>query len=105
MFDLFRSRDKAVRILLGGLLLLVAFSMLTYLVPNYSNGSSGSDTVIAEIGKDTITLAEAQRLIQATDPRPPVAGGHSADLHPADGGPDGDRAGHGVWRPSASGCR
>jgi peptidyl-prolyl cis-trans isomerase D len=67
MFDLFRSRDKAVRILLGGLLLLVAFSMLTYLVPNYSNGSSsGSDTVIAEIGKDSITLAEAQRLIQAT---------------------------------------
>jgi peptidyl-prolyl cis-trans isomerase D len=67
MFDLFRSRDKAVRILLGGLLLLVAFSMLTYLVPNYNNGSSsGSDMVIAEIGKDTITLAETQRLIQAT---------------------------------------
>ena len=41
--------------------------MLTYLVPNYNNGSSsGSDTVIAEIGKDTITLAETQRLIQAT---------------------------------------
>jgi peptidyl-prolyl cis-trans isomerase D len=67
MFDLFRSRDKAVRILLGGLLLLVAFSMLTYLVPNYNNGSSsGSDQVIAEIGKNTITLAETQRLIQAT---------------------------------------
>ncbi len=66
MFDLFRSRDKAVRILLGGLLVLVAFSMLTYLVPNYNNGSTGSDTVVAEIGKDTITLAETQRLIQAT---------------------------------------
>ena len=67
MFDLFRSRDKAVRILLGGLLLLVAFSMLTYLVPNYNNGSSsGSDQVVAEIGKDTITLPEMQRLIQAT---------------------------------------
>ena len=66
MFDLFRSRDKAVRILLGALLVLVAFSMLTYLVPNYNTGSTGSDTVIAEIGKDTITLAETQRLIQAT---------------------------------------
>ncbi len=66
MFDLFRSRDKAVRILLGGLLLLVAFSMLTYLVPNYNTGSSGSDMVVAEIGKDTITLAETQRLIQQT---------------------------------------
>jgi peptidyl-prolyl cis-trans isomerase D len=52
---------------LGGLLLLVAFSMLTYLVPNYNNGStSGSDMVVAEVGKDTITLAETQRLIQAT---------------------------------------
>ena len=65
MFDLFRSRDKAVRILLGGLLVLVAFSMLTYLVPNYGDGSGASDQVIAEIGKDTITLAETQRLIQA----------------------------------------
>ena len=66
MFDLFRSRDKAVRILLGALLVLVAFSMLTYLVPNYNTGSTGSDTVIADIGKDSITLAETQRLIQAT---------------------------------------
>ena len=67
MFDLFRSRDKAVRILLGALLVLVAFSMLTYLVPSYNTGgSSGSDMVIAEIGKDTITLAETQRLIQTT---------------------------------------
>src|SRR5450759_2487793 len=66
MFDLFRSRDKLVRIFLGALLLVVAFSMLTYLVPSYGNGSSGSDMMIAEIGKDTITLAETQRLIQAT---------------------------------------
>jgi peptidyl-prolyl cis-trans isomerase D len=66
MFDLFRSRDKAVRILLGGLLLLVALSMLTYLVPSYNNGSTGSDMVVAEVGKDTITLAETQRMIQAT---------------------------------------
>jgi peptidyl-prolyl cis-trans isomerase D len=66
MFDLFRSRDKAVRILLGALLVLVAFSMLTYLVPNYNNGSTSSDMVVAEIGKDSITLAETQRLIQAT---------------------------------------
>ncbi|HEY1493285.1 MAG TPA: peptidyl-prolyl cis-trans isomerase [Candidatus Solibacter sp.] len=66
MFDLFRSRDKMVRILLGALLGVVALSMLTYLVPNYSNGSSSSDMVVAEIGKDTITLPEMQRVIQAT---------------------------------------
>jgi len=66
MFDLFRSRDKNIRIMLGVLLGVVALSMLTYLVPSYTNGmSSPSDQVIAEIGKDTITLAETQRLIQA----------------------------------------
>lgn len=65
MFDLFRSRDKAVRILLGALLLLVGFSMLTYLVPSYGDGSSSSGTVVAEIGKEAITLVEAQRLIQS----------------------------------------
>src|SRR5579862_5038949 len=64
MFDLFRSRDKAVRIMLGGLLILVALSMLTYLVPSYNTGSSGSDTVVAEIGKEAITVPEVQQVIQ-----------------------------------------
>jgi peptidyl-prolyl cis-trans isomerase D len=66
MFDLFRSRDKAVRILLGALLLMVAISMLTYLVPSYNTGSSTNDTVLAEVGKDTITLNDAQRMVQST---------------------------------------
>src|SRR5436305_1796774 len=66
MFDLFRSRDKAVRILLGGLLLLVAFSMLTYLVPNYNTGASASDVVVADIGNETLTLPEVQRQVQNT---------------------------------------
>lgn len=64
MFDLFRSRDKAVRIMLGGLLLLVALSMLTYLVPSYNSGGGGTDTVVAEVGKDTITVPEVQQVIQ-----------------------------------------
>ncbi|HTQ53318.1 MAG TPA: peptidyl-prolyl cis-trans isomerase [Bryobacteraceae bacterium] len=65
MFDLFRSRDKAVRILLGGLLLLVGLSMLTYLIPGGpSMGSSGTDMVVAEIGKDAITIPEVQQIIQ-----------------------------------------
>lgn len=64
MFDLFRSRDKAVRIMLGGLLLLVALSMLTYLVPSYNTGSSGSDVVVAEVGKDIITIPDVQQVVQ-----------------------------------------
>jgi peptidyl-prolyl cis-trans isomerase D len=64
MFDLFRSRDKAVRILLGGLLLLVALSMLTYLVPSYGTGGNPTDVVVAEIGKDAITLPQVQEVIQ-----------------------------------------
>ena len=63
MFDLFRSREKTVRILLGGILLLVSLSMLTYLIPNYNTGDS-SDTVVAQIGSDTITVPEVQRSVQ-----------------------------------------
>ena len=67
MFDLFRSREKTVRIMLGGLLLVVAVSMLTYLVPNYNTGgSTGSEMVIAEVGNDTITLPEVQKIVQMT---------------------------------------
>ena len=64
MFDLFRSRDKAVRILLGGILVVVSLSMLTYLIPNYNTGSNPSDVVVAEVGGEEITLPEVQRLIQ-----------------------------------------
>lgn len=66
MFDLFRSRDKAVRIGLGVLLGLVALSMLTYLIPNYNTGGSTSDVVVATVGNEEITLPVVQRLIQNT---------------------------------------
>ncbi len=64
MFDLFRSRDKAVRLFLSALLLIVALSMVTYLIPSYGSGDRGPDGVVAKIGKDTVTMHEAQLAIQ-----------------------------------------
>ena len=61
MFDLFRSRDKAVRILLGGILVVVAASMVTYLIPGTSMGSTNDDTWLIQVGSDKLTQAEFQR--------------------------------------------
>lgn len=65
MFDLFRSREKSVRILLGALLVLVGLSMLTYLIPSYNTGGSATDVVVAEIDGEPITLPQIQRIVQA----------------------------------------
>jgi peptidyl-prolyl cis-trans isomerase D len=67
MFDLFRSSDKIKKYVLGGLLTLVALSMVTYLIPNYSLGTTPTDNpVLAEIGGKKITALEAQQLFQKT---------------------------------------
>lgn len=62
MFNLFRSRDKAVRIMLGGILGVVAISMVLYLVPGAgtTTGSTTDDNVLAEIGGQKLTVQDAQ---------------------------------------------
>ena len=61
MFDLFRRRDKAVRILLGVLLGMVALSMLVYLIPGAGTTVGDStDQVVAEIGKEAVTVPEIE---------------------------------------------
>ncbi|HZU26692.1 MAG TPA: peptidyl-prolyl cis-trans isomerase [Bryobacteraceae bacterium] len=67
MFDLFRSRDKVVRIMLGGLLVLVCAGMLVYLIPGATpNMGGGGDQVLVEFGKDALTTTEVDRYIQNT---------------------------------------
>jgi peptidyl-prolyl cis-trans isomerase D len=64
MFDLFRSSDKVKKYVLGGLLTLVALSMVTYLIPNYSTGTTTTDPVLADIAGKKVTALEAQQLFQ-----------------------------------------
>lgn len=66
MFDLFRSRDKAVRIFLTALLSLVALSMVAYLIPGYGgSGATANDTTVADIGKEKVTIRDVQQAMQA----------------------------------------
>ena len=66
MFDLFRSRDKAVRITLSVLLGLVGLSMVTYLIPTTGTGTSSAadTTVVASIGKEDLTSQQVSKQIQ-----------------------------------------
>ncbi len=65
MFDLFRSREKSVRILLGVLLGLIAISMLLYLIPGGpGNMGSGGENVLATVGDQKITATDVDRTMQ-----------------------------------------
>lgn len=66
MFDLFRSRERNTRIVLGVLLVLVALSMLIYLIPGGvgGGGQATGDNVVASVAGDKVTTADVQRTIQ-----------------------------------------
>jgi peptidyl-prolyl cis-trans isomerase D len=66
MFDLFRSRAKAVRIMLGAMLGIIALSMLVYLIPGtgMTTAADSGDQVVAEIGRSTITVAQVQQQLR-----------------------------------------
>ncbi|HLH02861.1 MAG TPA: peptidylprolyl isomerase [Bryobacteraceae bacterium] len=65
MFDLFRSREKSVRFMLGALLLVVSAGMLVYLIPGGVGGPSASgQNVIAAVGDQKITTVDLDRSIQ-----------------------------------------
>src|SRR5579862_5654369 len=63
MFNLFHSSAKLTKYLLGGLLLIVAASMVTYLIPNTgltASSDNGDDNVLAEVGGGTVTADQAK---------------------------------------------
>jgi peptidyl-prolyl cis-trans isomerase D len=64
MFDLFRSRAKAVRYLLGALLMLVAISLVITLIPGWGTDLRSADITVAEIGEEALTVLDVQRAIQ-----------------------------------------
>jgi len=64
MFDLFRSRAKVVRYLLGFLLMLVAISMVVTLIPGWGSQGNRSDQIVAEIGDEVLTVREVQLHLQ-----------------------------------------
>ncbi len=57
MFNLFRSRKRAVRYVLGGILTLVAFSMVITLIPGLlSNPAEATDVPLGEVDGRPITV-------------------------------------------------
>jgi len=66
MFDLFRSRAKAVRIMLGAILGIISLSMLVYLIPGtgMTTSADSNDQVVAEIGGSNVTIAEIQQQLR-----------------------------------------
>lgn len=61
MFNLFRSKGKGVKLMLGGLLFMVALSMLLYLIPNYQDpNQTTGDPVVLQVGEKKLKLSEAQ---------------------------------------------
>jgi peptidyl-prolyl cis-trans isomerase D len=67
MFDLFRSRQKAMRYLLIAILSIVAVSMVTYLIPGFGQSQSAANTndqVIADIGSEKLTAQDVMRRVQ-----------------------------------------
>ena len=65
MFDLFRTRQKYVRFMLGAVLVIVALAMVITLIPGYGGmGSGQSEDVLAEIAGQTLTASEARQEIQ-----------------------------------------
>ena len=65
MFDLFRSRAKAVRIFLGAILLLVAAAMVITLIPGFGGADFGANAqTLGEVAGEPITVTQIREVVQ-----------------------------------------
>ena len=62
MFNLFLRREKATRYLLGGVMVILAASMLTYLTQTGLTSADAS-TTLAEVGPTPVTMQEVQTMV------------------------------------------
>ena len=67
MFDLFRSRTRTTRIVLGAILVFVAFTMVVTLIPwgGGYGGFGGDSNIVASIGDEDLTQNEVDRQIRS----------------------------------------
>jgi len=65
MIRFLQSGNKAAKYLLGGLMLIVCASMVTYLIPGFLNDSTANRTgVLASVGGHQVTTDQVQKLAQ-----------------------------------------
>src|ERR1700686_4183109 len=66
MIKFLQSGNKAAKYILAGFLLILAASMVTYLIPGFSSDTSGGETgIVATVGGHEIHRDEIARRVQA----------------------------------------
>ena len=71
MAGAFENQKTGVRILFGVIIGILALSMLLYLVPQGTNTAETSTDVVAQVGDQSVTLAEIHAATQPDSPRQP----------------------------------
>ena len=66
MIKFLQSGNKIAKYLLAGFLLLIAASMVLYLIPRFMGDTAASQTaVVASVGGREVTREEVARVVQA----------------------------------------
>jgi len=78
MAGVFENQKTGMRILFGVLIVMIAASMLLYLVPQGTNTTEGATDVLAKVGDQTVTMGEVRQQLDEMRRRtqiPPVLEG------------------------------